>query len=68
MVRAIEVGATLAGYLARILLYLVNLLPVVMAPILVIYGAFLIYKPAGYIVTGLILFLVNSRPKDRRDK
>jgi hypothetical protein len=68
MVRAIEVGATLLGYLARALLYSVNILPIVAAPVLVIYGTYQIYPPASFIVAGLILFIVNSRPTDRRVK
>ena len=68
MVRAIEVGATLAGYLVRTLLYIVNVVVAAAPFLLIIYGTWLIYQPASYVVTGLILFLLNSRPKDRRDK
>lgn len=36
-------------------------LPGIAAPILVVYGVASIYRPAGLIVAGLLLFLVDRR-------
>lgn len=67
MVQLITSVALTLGYLARGVLMLSRVAMFSAGPLLVVYGVQLIYRPAAYIVTGLIvfsLFLFLNRPSE----
>lgn len=66
MVGAIAAGL---GYVARAILALLRVLIGASGPLLVTYGAWLIYQPAAYIVAGgfILWMLQGDRPKPDKD-
>jgi hypothetical protein len=68
MVGAVASGL---GYLVRALLVLLRSLPGIVGPLLVIYGVDLIYRPAGWIVAGLMVWaldVIGSAPVKRTER
>lgn len=55
MERVIGEVATVAGYAARVLVVLLSWVPVVVGPLLVLYGTWMYSPPASYILAGLIV-------------
>ena len=55
-----KLGRTLRG-LAVLLGVVGRKTPGIVAPLCLIYGAALVYRPAGFIVAGLLLFVADRR-------
>jgi hypothetical protein len=56
MVGAIAAGL---GFTVRLLASLLRAAPGVVGPVIAIYGVWLVYRPAGYIVAGLVVWAVD---------
>jgi len=63
MVRTVGAVATWLGYLARFVLFILDNAPFVVASLLVIYGVSLMSDAAGYIVGGILLYILFAAPK-----
>lgn len=59
MTAAIAAGL---GYVIRLLLSILRVLPGVVGPLAVVYGVWLLSQPAGYIVAGLVLWAWDVLP------
>jgi hypothetical protein len=71
MEKAIGELAAGVGHLVRLLWVLVGWVPVAAGPALVLYGTWLIYHPACYILAGLAictLTLAQSNPRRGRGR
>lgn len=60
MIEAVAAGL---GHLARLVLLTLRFAIYVSGPLLVIYGAYLIYPPAAFIVTGLFAMWAIREPR-----
>jgi len=58
------------GYVIRLLLSILRALPGVVGPLAMVYGVWLLSRPAGYIVAGLVLWAWDVLPEllARRNK
>lgn len=59
------------GYLIRGLLSFLRTLPGIVGPVVLVYGFWLIYEPAGWIVGGLALWafdILTSRPAPKPER
>lgn len=54
MVGAIAAGL---GFVVRLLASIVRALPGIVGPMVVVYGVWLVYEPAGWVVAGLVIWL-----------
>jgi hypothetical protein len=59
MTAAIAAGL---GYVIRLFLSIVRVLPGVVGPLAMVYGVWLLSQPAGYIVAGLVLWAWDVLP------
>ena len=59
MNEAIGVAATATGHALRAVLYLLGWIPAAAGPFLVLWGTWLIYPPACYILAGLVVSVLT---------
>lgn len=63
MVQAVGQVAALFGHVVRFVLLLVSAIPYAAGPLLIIYGAWSIYHPAGIIVAGVLTMIIMALPR-----
>lgn len=68
MDRVVGGAAAFLGHLVRWVVLMLRIIPLVAAPLLVVYGVWLLSEPAAYIVAGVIVFVLSRPPQttDRR--